>query len=360
MATQLERVDGVDAEAFERVRAPMLRFFPELVTELGGDVGRILEDAGCDPRQFDSDAADFTYRQVTRLLARAADLLDCPDLGLRLGARQQGNAMFGLLGKVMANSRTYGDALQYVSTHIHAHSPAARVWLRKASGEGRVFCGHDILIDDISSQIQNIEQILLVGHLSAMEMTGGHARARCVHFRHEAVSPLSTYRRYFGCEIRFGEPADGLSFSRRDLAVPIIGRDSRALEEVTASISRLPVLRRLPFHAQVRAVILRRMASDECANEHVAAELNMHPRTLHRRLDAEHTSFQKVKDDVRRELLLYYLERTRLDLAQISERLGFAEQSILARTCRRWYGASPSALREALASKARRAEPTLA
>ena len=55
--------------------------------------------------------------------------------------------------------------------------------------------------------------------------------------------------------------------------------------------------------------------------------------------------FQKVKDEVRRDIMRYYLEQTRLDFLHVSERLGFSEQSVMTRTCRRWLGGCPSEIR---------------
>ena len=71
----------------------------------------------------------------------------------------------------------------------------------------------------------------------------------------------------------------------------------------------------------------------------------MHSRTLHRPLKSEGTSFQRIKDEVRRDSLLYYVQETKMDFARISERLGFAEQSVMTRTCQRWLSASPSTIR---------------
>jgi AraC-like DNA-binding protein len=87
------------------------------------------------------------------------------------------------------------------------------------------------------------------------------------------------------------------------------------------------------------------LGTDDCSNARVAAELNLHARTMHRRLNEEETSFQQIKDEVRRDLMLYYLQNTDLDVAHISERLGFAEQSVMTRTCNRWFGAAPTQLR---------------
>jgi AraC-like DNA-binding protein len=100
-----------------------------------------------------------------------------------------------------------------------------------------------------------------------------------------------------------------------------------------------------PLQAQARGVIKRFLGTPYCTNSRIASELNLHPRTLHRRLKAEGTSFQQVKDEVRRDAMIYYLQETDLDLICISERLGFAEQSVMTRTCNRWFSAPPTKLR---------------
>ena len=80
----------------------------------------------------------------------------------------------------------------------------------------------------------------------------------------------------------------------------------------------------------------------------MAAALGLHPRTLHRRLTVEGSTFRHIKDEVRRDRLRRYLEATDLDLAAISEKLGFAEQSVMTRRCNRWFALPPSALRRTL------------
>jgi AraC-like DNA-binding protein len=95
----------------------------------------------------------------------------------------------------------------------------------------------------------------------------------------------------------------------------------------------------------VRGLVMRFLGTEWCTNDRIAEELNLHPRTLHRRLKAEGSAFQKIKDEVRSDLMLYYLQQTAQDFAHISERLGFAEQSVFTRSCHRWLSASPTAIR---------------
>jgi len=77
----------------------------------------------------------------------------------------------------------------------------------------------------------------------------------------------------------------------------------------------------------------------------VARLLMIHPRTLQRRLAAEHTSFAAIVDDVRRSEARRYLTTTDLPMSQIASLLGLAEQATLTRCARRWWDSTPTAIR---------------
>lgn len=331
-------------DAHDVVHARVLRFFPELVETLGGDGSALLRHAGIAQSDIANGKYTATYRQMIELLEAAAATLKCADFGMRL-ASLQGAGIFGPLGLVMKTSRNFGEALDYVVKHTFAHSPAARIWLRRFAAEEMVFSGHDILLDGVARKSQAIEQLMLAGNLMAMEMTGGAVRARKVHLRHQPVSSRATYRRYFSCEVSFGQNEDGVFFSAQDLACPIIGADPDARSIAALFIDTEFARHRPPLHALVRGMVLQYLGTNECTNDKIAEELSLHPRTLHRRLAAEQTSFQKIKDEVRRDFMLYYIQKTDLDFCDVSEKLGFAEQSVMSRYCARWFAASPSALR---------------
>jgi AraC-like DNA-binding protein len=244
----------------------------------------------------------------------------------------------------MRHGATLGAGLQYVAEHSHAHSLAARVRMQPERAARRVLVRHDILVDRLPIKRQMIEQFLLLAQLNALEVTGARARVREVRFRFQPLSPLGEYGRYFGCDVRFDQSADGVVFNESDLECPTVAADPGRLAEATAFIvSRYRA--KPPMLAQVRALIMTLIESGDCSKERVAAELHMHPRTLHRRLTDERTCFEELKDAVRRDAALGYLRATNLSVQRIAEKIGYAEQSVLARSCTRWFDASPRAIR---------------
>jgi len=336
--------DPVAGPSFDVMNAPVLRGFPQLVTSLGGDPAALLRPFGIDPAACEHGSA-VNCRQWLAILAQAAQQLNAPSFGMMLANRQGGPEIYGLLGQAMRNTRTFGEALQYVVEHTVAHSASARIWLGQTASGSHVFVGHDILVDAPCDRSQAIEQIMLAGVIGARFLTGDKASARRIHFRHAPRAPMAVYRQFFGCEVRFCQNENGTAYAASALDSPIVDADRNAFLAIAAEIERRYGQQHPPFHAQVRGVVMQLLATGQCRNEDVAQALQLHPRTLLRRLQAEGATFQRIKDEVRRDFMLYYLRETDLDLSRISEMLGFTEQSVMSRFARNWLGTCPRALR---------------
>lgn len=82
--------------------------------------------------------------------------------------------------------------------------------------------------------------------------------------------------------------------------------------------------------------------------QQVATALHFSVRTLSRRLAAEGTHFQAVKDEVRRDLAVQQLTSSDLPLATISGLLGFEDLASFNRAFRNWTGSTPGSYRRGL------------
>jgi AraC-like DNA-binding protein len=163
-----------------------------------------------------------------------------------------------------------------------------------------------------------------------------------VELTHRTQGDPAAYRRWFDAPVSFGAGATQLVFARSALDVPLRTADpqllailSRHAEELAARDRSLP-----PMIAQVERVLRKALRSDDAQVERVARELGLTGRSLQRRLKDEGTSFQLVRDKVRRELASRYLE-DELSMAEISFLLGFSEPSAFFRAFKRWTGLTP-------------------
>lgn len=329
----------------EVVGIDSLRGFSELVHRLGGDADAILERAHISPASLDTPGASVEYRSLLNAMTYAAEENDCPDFGLRFATMQGGNRSVGPIGVVMKNSKTLGQAIGYCAKNTHAYSVATRIRFEPDRANHKLLVRLEILLERAPDKRQAVEHALMLASLNMREITGGGARVRKVMFTHDPQLPLRVYRQYFGCEVSFGDRADGLILTEDDLLCQVVDPDWRVYEMATTFIeSRFPRME-ASIQTRVRSLVEQYISGKDCTNERIAADFCLHPRTLQRRLRAEGTSFEDIKDEIRRDLALRYIRNGDMPLKQVAEKLGYAETSVLSRSCFRWFSTSPREMR---------------
>jgi AraC-like DNA-binding protein len=78
----------------------------------------------------------------------------------------------------------------------------------------------------------------------------------------------------------------------------------------------------------------------------VARVLGLSQRTLSRRLAGEGLTYERVLEEMRRDLALHYLRDPSLTVSRIAWLLGFREVAAFSNAFRRWTGCSPTRMRE--------------
>ena len=141
----------------------------------------------------------------------------------------------------------------------------------------------------------------------------------------------------------FGGDALVATIDASALELPIRRVDSDVTPFMEGAPGKIGILYRRDreLARDVRAVLARSLgASPTLAS--IARELGLSTRTLHRRLEAEGTSFRQLKDALRRETALAQLRTTRASVADIASALGYSEPSAFFRAFRNWTGEAPS------------------
>jgi AraC-like DNA-binding protein len=327
------------------VRAAGLRGLPRLVDELGGDGAGLLARFGVPPRALDSDDAVIRSLVAAQILEVAAGEAHCPDLGLRL-AGQQNIAVLGPLAIAIENSPTLGDALDCATRFLFVHSPALTV-SRVPDPSGRP--GVMGLLygstepDPLPPQAVDLGLGLL--HRIVVLLNGGRYGLRSVHLPHPPLAPVARYTEFFGADVRFGQAEAVLRVPQALARTPVSG-GNRALRDVALDYMRS----HFPAPDQsvtdrVASLLARSLGSSPVDIAAIARLLQVHPRTLQRRLAAERTTFDAILDRVRRETAHRLITSTDVPFTQVTAMVGLTEQSALSRAVRRWFGTTPRALR---------------
>ena len=151
----------------------------------------------------------------------------------------------------------------------------------------------------------------------------------------------------YPCPCSYENNSSALLFDSKYLSLPVV----RDKEELVAYLKQLPLqwFKKQSYYDTYSAQVVRLLESAALDNgsnlDMVAARLNMTARTLRRKLIAEGSRFQQLKDNVRRDKAISLFEQPNLSISQISLAVGFTEMATFSRAFKHWTGVSPSTYR---------------
>lgn len=318
---------------------------PALIRQLGADPGALLAAAGLAPDALDRPDRTVAYAALGRLFARVAEATGCPQVGL-LAGRMWHLSDLGLVGEIVRHSPTLGDALRTLTVYQHLNSGGGLAFLLERGGA--VDLGYAIYEPCVEGAAALFDSALAAGQNTLAELAGPGFVATEVQLPHVRPHDVSPYRACFHIVPRFESEMAVIRFPAALMAQPIRGADPARYHEARR---RADAAGRGDLLQRLRRVVRVLMLSGEVSGEAAAHMLELHRRTLNRRLKAQGTTFQAVLDEVRAEVARQLLEGTRASLDDVASTLGYASVSPFMRAFRRWTGMTPGRWRRETASR---------
>src|SRR5271166_604857 len=145
-------------------------------------------------------------------------------------------------------------------------------------------------------------------------------------------------------DVAFGRAHNRLHFPRAMFDEPLPQADRHTLQMCMAQCDVLMQTSqgRRGITALVRSKLFRDSGVFPTLSD-VADELDIHPRTLRRRLADEGTSFRALLNEARSTVAVDLLRNVGLTVEEVSTRLGYTEVSTFSHAFKRWHGVAPSA-----------------
>jgi AraC-like DNA-binding protein len=301
------------------------------------------------PQIVADDDARISAAQFCVAWAEAQRLTGDRQLGLRIAEATPSGA-FGIVEYVCRSAPTLGEALRQWVRYLNLLDDAVTVGL-VVEGD-RAYLRVERESEAPAPASHELCWALVARY--ARELSSVPFRLLSVELAHPAPGEVAPYRKWFDAPVVFGAertqlvmPAAALDASLTSSDPALLAILTRAADDLAKRSSSDPLMT-----AQVKRVLHDVLRSDEAHIDLVAKRLGLTGRSLQRRLKDEGTSFQEVREQVRRDLAQRYLDDG-LAIAEISFLLGFSEPSAFFRAFKRWTGETPLAHR-------RRAVPSLA
>ncbi len=310
----------------------------------GIDTVPLLQEAQIPPLLLGDDRARITPAQFARLFR--ALYRTTQDEFLALSPVPSRPGTFAMMCHASLGCLDLGAATERAAAFYGLFPGGPELALEVVGDEARFTVRNEFARDEDRFLT---ECVLAIWHRLSSWLVGRRIPLAYAAFRYPPPPHLEEYETLFDCPVRFGEDRTGAVFAAHWLTAPLV-RDEPALDAM---------LRRAPFDLlsrpeygttvaeQVRRTLTQRLRTSPRlpALGEVAARLAVSPATLRRRLQQEGTSFQQLKDHVRRDAAIAGLAESGEPIAELAARLGFSEDTAFHRAFRRWTGTTPGAYR---------------
>ena len=170
-----------------------------------------------------------------------------------------------------------------------------------------------------------------------------------VRLMESRTNESSTYKALFECDVQFCQSQNMVRFGANLLRRPIVQTEeslTELLEEAPYELLIMSRNSRKSTIAKIRFIVGSDFTRGFPSREKISEILHISASSLQRRLAEEGTSYQLIKDELRKHAAISYLHRPELSVAATASLMGFQDSSAFNRTFRRWTGMPPGLYRK--------------
>ncbi len=312
----------------------------------GLSADQMLSDVGLSENLLQVPQARVSAKHYGALWRNIALALDDEFFGQ--DSRRMKSGSFAMLCHAAVACKTLGQALDRslrffalilddISGSLARDASEARIILHeRVPGAGQRVFAHELLL------------MLLYG--VSCWLVGRRIPILRTEFSYAEPAHSAEYRLMYCTDLRFDRPNTVIAFEAGHLDLPVV-QNERSIKEFLRTAPE-GILLKYKNGSSLSARVRRRLRQFDPGDvpdfEELAGELNLTPATMRRRLHEEGTSYQSIKDQLRRDLAIGYLSHTDRSVMEIALELGFSERSAFHRAFRKWTGASPGEFRRTL------------
>jgi AraC-like DNA-binding protein len=328
-----------------------MHFVAAAVAGLSEDArGRVLAAAGIPAELVATLHARVPADAFSALWLAVNRELDDEFFGL--DRRRMKCGSFALLCHAVLHARTLDRAVRRT---LHGFG----TFLDDVGGELRLE-GRDAVVE-VTNRIASAparrfadETFLIMLHGLMCWLVGRRIPLTLAEFAHPRPPYAQEYTVMYSDRLRFDADRTRIRFDAAQLAAPVV-QDAAALKKFLRTAPQSVFLKYRNedgWTARLRRRLRGHLGGTDWPRlEDVARQFDVAPTTLRRRLDAEGTSYQAIKDALRRDAAVHHLCGTRLSIAEIAAALGFQETSAFHRAFKRWSGVQPGEYRRRQADR---------
>ena len=300
-----------------------------------------LERAGINPAVLTKNSQRVHTDQVARLFKTVQETLDDEFMGFTRNHCRVG--IFAIMAELVSRCSTLGELLEKAVEFYNLTSRDIPMALERTPDRARL--RFTMAEPELDPQHFMTEFWLVIWHRFPSWYIGQPIRLEETHFTFAPPAHRDELQIMFPGQLQFNCSDNQLVFDAHYLDKPLVKTD----QELATFIRNAPAdVMTIPGSDRTLEARIERIIKQKHPNrlvfaplQELAAELGISSQTLHRRLVESATSYQKIKDNLRRELAIQKLVHERLTVEQVADIVGFSEPRSFTRAFKHWTGLTP-------------------
>ena len=324
----------------------VIHYIPQIAEQLknkGLDVFGWLAGVGLDVTCLTKPGYKVSISTYSALLKQAIELTGDGALGLRLGCNLLPSA-HGNVGLAAVSANTIQQSMQVVERYVPLRTSLLTIRSETVNDEFRVVFEPILGLGDIGNVVAEIALGTVKNVIDATEPNNSPCKKILFSMSEPAHAGIAL--ELLGCEVLYGQSWTGIALNYSEVLSPLIHRDALVMSEALSICQR--DLERLDANQSIASRLERLLLESkqgEFPTQNMCAKLlNLTPRTFHRRLREDKTSYRNILNNVRCRLAHEYLKMMHLGVKETAYLLGYGDIANFRRAFTRWYGFPPSKL----------------
>ena len=285
----------------------------------------------------------FTYAEYESLISSAIKICKQPALGLHVGQRL-GVTTHGMMGYAAMSSHSIREVLELLTRFLITRTPLVEVKLIEGKDTIRMQLKNVLPLDSV--QITFTEALLLTLKNILTQVSFERVRVQKISFPYPAPEYEALYHEVFACPIAFDADCGILEIALRGIDRQLKLADPTSLKQAREVCEKeLEKIQYSDSFAYKTRKILLGSIGNFPSLQQLARQFHMTPRTLHRQLKKENTSFNDLLQEVSSKLAIEYLTKSDMSIQEIGFLLGYLDIANFRRAFKRWHGIPPGEYR---------------
>lgn len=313
----------------------------------GIDADALLSAAAIDPDIIGAPGARVTTKNLAHLVQLMWSALQDENLGISRTPCKPGS--FSMMGKLTVHQPNLGKALRLGFRFYDLIVEDYKLFLIEGKNRATLLLEQKDLGSDADHLLT--ELILLAWHRYSSWLIGENLLLQEATFSYPPPEHVDEYKYLFPTRHRFEDSRISFSFSRQYLGRPVVQNEASLKEFMSRCPMELFLRHRTDdsLTKQIRLLLEKKVNSGLPEMEEVAQRFNMTKQTMRRKLQVEGTSYQRIKDLVRRDVAIYHLTQQNVPVSEVSQLVGFSDPGVFVRAFKGWTGVTPGEYRHSIA-----------